>query len=163
MLGRYAAHRSSVIRLPDKTRAALCGRPADLGINRSQRLVLGFFLVVSVSFVVILVYAPSVYAGVIGRDAITLDIAFVVALFLLIAFLAVGVVRRWRWTFWLIVLAFLAGVLRVPAAVLELAGIVPVTAPGWYVVFQAAVGLVQLGIGIALLVGYRKGGVWGAF
>lgn len=132
-------------------------------INRSQRLVLGFLIVVSVSLVVILIYAPSVYAGVIGRHAITLEIGFLAALLLLIAFLAVGVIRRWRWTFWIIVVAFLAGVLRVPAAALELARLVPATAPGWYVVFQAVVGLVQLGIGIALLAGYRKGGVWGAF
>lgn len=138
-------------------------RQADLEINRSQRLVLGFLIVVSVSLVVILTYAPSVYAGVIGRDAITLEIGFLAALFLLIAFLAVGVIRRWRWTFWLIVIAFLAGGLRVPAAVFELARIMPVTAPRWYVVFQAVVGLVQLAIGVALLTGYRKGGVWGAF
>jgi hypothetical protein len=35
----------------------------------------------------------------------------------------VGVVRRWRWTFWLILVAFLFGVLRVPAAVLQFTGI----------------------------------------
>jgi hypothetical protein len=31
--------------------------------------------------------------------------------------LAVGVLRRWRWTFWLILVAFLAGAVRVPVAI----------------------------------------------
>lgn len=138
-------------------------RQADLKINRSQRLVLGFLVVVTISLVVILVYAPSVYAGVIGRDATALEVGFLAALLLLIIFLGVGVIRRWRWTFWLIVIAFLAGVLRVPASALELAHRLPASGPTWYVVFQAVVGLIQLGIGIALLAGYRKAGVWGAF
>ena len=33
--------------------------------------------------------------------------------------LGVRVVRRWRWTFWLVTVAFLAGALRVPAAACE--------------------------------------------
>lgn len=71
--------------------------------------------------------------------------------------------RRWRWTFWLILVAFLAGALRVPASILELAGVIPAGTPAWYVALQGAIGIIQLGIGLALLRGYRKGGVWGAF
>jgi hypothetical protein len=48
----------------------------------------------------------------------------------------VGVLRRWRWTFWLILVAFLAGVLRVPVAILQLAGFLHASAPTWHVVFQ---------------------------
>jgi hypothetical protein len=59
--------------------------------------------------------------------------------------------------------AFLAGVLRLPASVLELAGILPLQGPAWYVVLQGAIGLVQFAIGIALVKGYRRGGVWGNF
>jgi hypothetical protein len=44
---------------------------------------------------------------------------------------------RWRWTFWLIVVAFLFGVLRVPASILELTGVLPAAGPTWYVLFQA--------------------------
>jgi hypothetical protein len=47
-------------------------------------------------------------------------IAFLLALAAFIALLAVGVLRRWRWAFWLILVAFLAGVLRVPVAILQL-------------------------------------------
>lgn len=138
-------------------------RRADLEINRSQRLVLGFFIAVTVSLAVILAVAPSVYVGVVGGDGGALELGFLTGLLLLIALLCAGVILRWRWTFWLIVIAFLAGVLRVPASALELAHRIPASGPTWYVIFQAIVGLFQLGIGTALLAGYRKAGVWGAF
>ena len=80
-----------------------------------------------------------------------------------ITLLAIGVVRRWRWTFWLIVVAFFFGVLRVPASVLELWGVLPAAAPAWYVLCQALLGLLQFAIGLAMLAGYRRAGIWGAF
>jgi hypothetical protein len=44
--------------------------------------------------------------------------ALLAALIGFITLLGVGVVRRWRcWTFWLVLVAFLAGVLRVPVAI----------------------------------------------
>src|SRR5205085_11410295 len=90
-------------------------------------------------------------------------LALLTPLFALLCLPAVGVVRRLRWMFWLIVVAFLAGVLRVPAALLEARGVLPVTGPGWYSWFQAVVGMIQFLIGLALLKGYRRGGVWGEF
>jgi hypothetical protein len=88
---------------------------------------------------------------------------FLAALSAFIGLLAVGAVRRWRWTFWLILVAFLFGVLRVPAAVLQLTGILATNAPIWYVTFQALLGVVQFGIGLVMVVGYRRSGVWGAY
>jgi hypothetical protein len=80
-----------------------------------------------------------------------------------IGLLSVGVLRRWRWAFWLILVAFLAGVLRVPVAILQLAGVLPANVPAWYVVIQGLIGLAQLTIGLAMLAGYRRCGLWGAF
>lgn len=57
-------------------------------------------------------------------------------------------------------MAFLAGLLRVPAAVLELADVLPAGGPAWYPVFQAIVGLVQFALGLRMARGYRRGGVW---
>jgi hypothetical protein len=51
------------------------------------------------------------------------EIAFFAALSLFIAVLTMGVTQRLRWTFWLILDAFLAGVLRVAAGILELGGL----------------------------------------
>ena len=90
------------------------------------------------------------------------DVAFLGAISVFIAVLCVGVLRRWRWTFWLILVAFLiGGALRIPASFLELAGVSAPTGPAWYVVFQALLGLVQVAIGLLMLAEYRRAGPWG--
>ena len=134
-------------------------------VNRTQALVLGFFLVVWVSLLAILMVAPEVYDQALRLPGAggAAEIAFLTALTAFIGFLSVGVVRRWRWAFWLILVAFLAGVLRVPVAILQLTGAVPADVPNWYVAFQGLIGVVQLAIGLAMLAGYRRSGVWGAF
>ena len=134
-------------------------------INRSQGIVLGFFAGALVSLAAILAFAPSIYANVlkVPAGAIALEAGFLAALVAFIAFVSIGVFRRWRWMFWLIVIAFLAGILRVPASILEWTGFLPTTKPDWYVLFQGVIGVIQLAIGLALLWGYRKAGPWGAF
>jgi hypothetical protein len=129
-------------------------------------LVLGFFLMVLASLAVIRAAAPDVYDQALGLPPSWPGWAgtvFLVGLVAFIALLAVGVLRRSRWIFWLILLAFLAGVLRVPVAILQLAHVLSTNVPSWYVVFQGFIGLAQLAIGLAMLVGYRRSGVWGAF
>jgi chromate transport protein ChrA len=127
-------------------------------VNRTQALVLGFFLMALTSLVVILAAAPEIYdqALRLGSDSPR----WVALIFL--AVLAVGVLRRWRWTFWLILVAFLAGVLRVPVAGLELTGVLAADGPTWYVAFQGLLGVLQFAIGLAMVAGYRRAGVWGA-
>jgi hypothetical protein len=134
-------------------------------LNRTQAVVLGFTLLAWLSVLSILVAAPEVLDGALGLPAGNrpAEIAFLVALSAFLALLAIGVVRRWRWIFWLILVAFLAGLLRLPASVLELTGILPSTGPTWYTLLQGAIGLVQFAIGLGMLVGFRKAGVWGAF
>jgi hypothetical protein len=134
-------------------------------INRTQAVVLGFVLLAWLSLLSILVAAPEVLDGQLRLPAGNrpAEIAFLVALSAFLALLAFGVVRRWRWIFWLILIAFLAGLLRLPASVLELTGILPTAGPTWYTLLQAAIGLVQFAIGLGMLVGFRKAGVWGAF
>ena len=117
------------------------------------------------SLVVIRVGAPDVYDQALRFPASWpswAGIAFLVTLAAFIALLAVGVLQRWRWIFWLILVAFLAGVLRMPVAILQLAGVLATNVPSWYVVFQGLIGLAQLAIGLAMLTGYRRSGVWGA-
>jgi hypothetical protein len=104
-------------------------------VNRTQALVLGFFLVVWVSLRAILMVAPGGY-----DEALSLP--------------GDGGAAE---------IAFLAGVLRVPVAILQLTGARPVDPPTWYVAFQGLIGLAQLAIGLAMLAGYRRSGVWGAF
>lgn len=134
--------------------------------NRTQRLVLGFFAAVWIALLAILIADPRIYDSTLnlGPNGNRLaDLALLIAVSLLIAILAVGILRRWRWAFWLILLAFLAGIVRVIASALELAGAVPEAGPTWYVEMQAAIGVAQFLIAMAMIAGYRKAGVWGAF
>lgn len=135
-------------------------------VNRTQAVVLGFVLAAWLSLVGILAFVPEtlrsapMLAPGDGRPA---ELAFLAALTALIAVLGLGVVRRWRWMFWLVLVAFLAGLLRVPASLLQLSGVLPSGGPTWYVLLQASLGLVQFAIGLAMLAGFRKAGPWGAF
>jgi hypothetical protein len=134
-------------------------------IKRIKALVLGLFAVYWVIVVVILVVAHEVADQAIGlkgnqRPA---EIGALLVLTALFGLLSTGVIRNWRWTFWLILIAFMAGILRAPFAGLQLAGIVPGQSPSWYVSLQAVVGLIQFFIALAMLAGYRRAGVWGEF
>jgi hypothetical protein len=66
----------------------------------------------------------------------TTTVAFLVGLSGFVGLLAAGVVRRWYWAFWSILIAFPLGVLRVPVSVLQLTGVLAANGPAWYVVFQ---------------------------
>jgi hypothetical protein len=134
-------------------------------ISRTQSLVLGFFAFAWISLLLILLVEPEIYDGAMklppGPHRLA-DLAFLGAISVLIAFLSVGVLRRWRWAFWLILVAFLVGgAVRVPASVLELTGVLVPAGPTWYVVFQAVLGLIQAGIGALMFAGYRGEGTWG--
>jgi hypothetical protein len=138
-------------------------------MNRMKALVLALFAVYWVIVVVILVAARAVYDSQLPQ-AVRLpgnqrpaEIGALLVLTALLAVLSIGVIRNWRWTFWLILIAFLAGILHVVVSALQLAGIVPRQDPAWYVVLQAVVGLIQFVIALAMLAGYRKAGLWGAW
>jgi hypothetical protein len=118
------------------------------------------------SLAIILAAAPEIYDQALRLPSnsprwMALTLLAMLAVF--IGLLAVGVVRRWRWCFWLILVAFLAGVLRVPVAGLQLSGVLAADGPTWYVVFQGLLGVLQFAIGLAMVAGYRRAGVWGAF
>ncbi len=132
-------------------------------INRIKGLVLALFAAYWVAVVVIWIAARPVFdeVGGLSRDQVGAEAAEVLVLTALLTLLSVGVVRGWRWLFWLILIAFLAGILRVPAAALEIAGKLPRQGPVWYVVLTAMVGTIQFVIALAMAAGYRRSGVWG--
>jgi hypothetical protein len=137
-----------------------------LRMNRTQALVLGFVALALFGFVAILALAPDVYSKTLNlgpRSSRLLDLAFLLALAGLLLLLSIGTLRKWRWMFWLILVAFLAGILRLPASILEVTGVLPATGPAWYLLLQAGIGVVQFLIGLAMIGGYRRSGPWGAF
>lgn len=137
-----------------------------VAVNRTQWLVLGFFLAVWVAVITILAVSPQVYRPGLARapgSVRVAEVVFVVALSGLVGVISAGVVRRWRWLFWLILAVFFLGVLRVPVTVLELSGLMVASGPAWYIAVQGVAGVVQFALALLMLAGYRRSGVWGAF
>ena len=135
-------------------------------INRTQQLVLGFVVLNWLALVAILLVSPDIYdrsLAVSGAQRRAVDLVLLVALSGLLALLGLAVVRRWRWAFWLILVAFFAGLLRVPAAALELTGHLSTDDPTWYIVLQAVIGVIQFLIATAMFLGFRRSGAWGEF
>ena len=135
-------------------------------LNRTQLLVVSFFVLVWIGLVAILVLSPEVYGqtlGKVGGATLAIEASFLIALSGLIALLVTGVFRRWRWTFWLVLIAFAFGVLRIPASVLQLVGMLPSSGPVWYEALLGVIGAVQFLVAIAMFAGYRRAGAWGEF
>src|SRR5438094_5943435 len=144
--------------------AVATGPSYTMVLNRTQLLVIGFLVLVWIALVAILLLSPQVYAQTlrqVGGDNRAVESSFLIALSALITLLVVGVFRRWRWTFWLILVAFFFGVLRLPASVLQIAGILATSGPSWYEALQGAIGVAQFLIALAMFMGYRKGVIWG--
>jgi hypothetical protein len=133
-------------------------------VNRTQALVLGFGLLAWTSLIVILLIAPEVYDQALPATSHhrAAEATFLVLLTALLGLLAIGVLRRWRWMFWLVLVAFLFGLARVPVAVLQLTGRLAADGPTWYVVFQGCVGVVQFVIALVMITDYRHHGRWGS-
>jgi hypothetical protein len=138
-------------------------------MNRTKALVLTLFAVYWVIIAMIFVAARDFYDRLLAQamplsgNPRPAEIGTLLALTVLLALLSTGVIRGWRWTFWLILVVFLIGIVRVLISALQLAGTMPRQDPAWYVVLQAVVGLTQFLIALAMLAGYRRTGVWGAF
>jgi hypothetical protein len=86
--------------------------------------------------------------------------AFVLLLLLLIGLMIVGIVRRWRWLFWLLIIDFTCSLLQIPATLLLLNGLLPETAPTWYILSRTGVGLLQVALAGWMWWIYWHYGVW---
>jgi hypothetical protein len=88
--------------------------------RRLQLTLLAFFLLAALMLVVVYVAAPSIYTNTLSlMPSPTLRSPAAAALLLvavgvLIALLMIGVLRRWRWVFWLVLMAFSTMILDVP-------------------------------------------------
>src|SRR5260370_13437998 len=121
-------------------------------LNRTQLLVLSFFGLVWIALIAIFVMSPDVYTPTLQSvpgDIVAIEVAFLVALSALIGLLVAAVVRRWRWAFWLILVAFLFGLLRLAASALPLSGVMQATGPTWYEGLRGALGRAQFPVELA--------------
>ena len=132
-----------------------------------QRALLAFFALLVVFLLAVYVAAPAIYVQTLigtasaGGARPLVATIFLAAIVAFVALIALGVVRRRRWLFWLLLFAFTLSALQIPAAALELAGILPTGYPGWYILARAGVAAVQLAIGIAMIRLARRCRAWG--
>jgi hypothetical protein len=132
-----------------------------------QAAIVAFFAVAAASLVVIYAVAPEVYVQVVTNGGATkgahppIVTAFMVAILLFVAALTVGVLRRWRWVFWLVLVAFGVSALQIPAGALELVGMVPNAFPAWYTAFRTLLAVPEVAIAVVMLRLWQRCGVWG--
>lgn len=142
---------------------AVCHRAA----KRLRVALLAFCAAATAGLIAIYAVAPDIYVQTLMLHpdpaaahplAATL---FMAAVVLFVAVLAIGIARRWRWLFWLVLLAFTLSALQIVALPFELAGAVSPHIPAWYALLRALVAVVQLAIGLWMIRIYRRCGVWG--
>jgi hypothetical protein len=74
---------------------------SDRTFNRTQTLLVAFLAMAWLSLIVILAIAPEIYDEVL-RLPPGVRLASLAALSAFIAVVILGVLKRWRWTFWLL-------------------------------------------------------------
>ena len=128
--------------------------------TRHKHWSLGVLLLAVTSLVVILASVPEVYDQALRLASRNhkVEIALLAALIGLITPLGIGVLRRRRWTFWLILVASLPGCCgcRWPTCSSR---VLTANGPHWYVSLQGLLGVLQFAIGLAMVAGYRRAGV----
>jgi hypothetical protein len=134
--------------------------------RRLERVLIVFFVLAVLFALVVYIADPSIYAKTLSLAPFPVDqyplpvILFLLGLVVFLIILCVGVVRHWRWLFWLLLVAFGASVLQVPAAILQFAGVLPDPYPLWYSLIRMGVAIVEVGIAIWMIQIYRHAGVW---
>jgi hypothetical protein len=141
--------------------------PTHSSISVSMEMgMIAFFTVVALSALVVYLADPGIYAQSLSLTSspanrypplVTLSL---IGVFALISVLIVGVVRHWRWLFWLMLLAFTGSVIQIPVEGLQLLGLVPNPYPVWYSLFRGGVGFIELGFAVWMIQTYRRQGVW---
>ncbi len=131
-----------------------------------EQVIIAFFVVCALFIVAVYTAVPSIITQGLMLTPSPKDryplvaTVFILALLAWIAIGIVGVVRHWRWLFWLLLVAFGFSVLQIPATILELIGVLPNPTPVWYSLSRMGVALVEVGIGVWMWRVYRRYGVW---
>ncbi len=132
-----------------------------------QGAIIAFFTSTIAVLVILYLVAPSIYLETLrlsssptDRHPLAVNLFFA-AILIFVAIVSYGVIRGWRWLFWLALLAFLASALEIPAGILQLQGVIPVHQPTWYVLLRMAISVVEFALGLWMLRVWRACGVWG--
>jgi hypothetical protein len=128
--------------------------------------VIAFFILAALSLPVVYLADPSIYAQSLSLTFSPADrypvpvTLFLVGILVLITLLILGVVRHWRWVFWLMLIAFASSALQIPVTLLQIAEVLPSSDPLWYNLFRMGVAVVELALAMWMISTYRHAGVW---
>ena len=134
--------------------------------QRLERVLIAFFLLTTLFLLVVYIAAPSIYTNTLllassPADRYPVPITlFLIVLLVFIIVLLVGVVRHWRWLFWLLLIAFGCMILEIPATALQLTGVLPNLFPVWYSLCRMGVAVLAFLIALWMVRIYRYHGVW---
>jgi hypothetical protein len=132
-----------------------------------ERAVIAFFILAALSLLVGYLADPSIYAHSLSLTSSPVErypvpvTLFLVGILAMIALLILGVVRHWRWVFWLMLVAFAGSALHIPITLLQMTGVLPTADPLWYGLFRMGVGVVEFALAVWMIYIYRHEGVWG--
>jgi hypothetical protein len=138
-----------------------------LTVQRLSTVLIAFFVFAALSALVVYVADPTIYTKVLMLEPTTANryplpaTLFLVALLIFITILIIGVLRHWRWLFWLLLIANSFSILEVPATILQLTGVIPDPYPVWYSLYRMSAALIQVGIAVWMIRIYYHYGVWG--
>lgn len=107
------------------------------------------------------IYVPSLSLASSPADRYPVPVAlFLVGILVLITLLILGVVRHWRWLFWLLLMACTGSVIQIPVEGVQLLGVFPNPSPVWYSLFRMGIAVVELALAVWMIHIYRHEGVW---
>jgi hypothetical protein len=135
-------------------------------VGRLEQVLIAFFLLAALFVVTVYIVAPSIYTQTLLRAPSPAEryplpaTLFLLGVLVFIAILIVGVVRHWRWVFWLLLVAFGWMILEIPATILQLIGVLPSIFPVWYSLCRMGVALIAVVIAVWMGQIYRHHGVW---
>ena len=137
-----------------------------LTVQRLSAALIAFFVLAGLSVLVVYFADPTIYTKVLMLESTPSDryplpaTLFLVALLIFITVLIIGVLRHWRWLFWLLLIANSFSILEVPATILQLTGVMPDPNPVWYSLYRMCVALIQVAIAVWMVRIYYHYGVW---
>ena len=127
---------------------------------------IAFFILAALSLLVVYLADPAIYAQSLSLTSSPADrypvpvTLFLVGILVLITLLILGVVRHWRWVFWLMLVAFAGSALQIPVTLLQIADVLSSSDPLWYGLFRMGGAVVELALAVWMISIYRREGVW---
>jgi len=128
--------------------------------------VIAFFILAALSLLVVYLADPAIYAQSLSLASSPAErypvpvTLFLVGILAVIALLILGVVRHWRWVFWLMLVAFASSALQIPVTLLQITDVLPTADPLWYSLFRMGVAMAEIAIAVWMIHIYRHAGVW---